>query len=80
MRVRGDLSRERRRAVARWVLARTHGRFQLERLVMFNKKFAPRWEPRHLVAPSTFSLPGALMAIGRAYSPNGLVGALRRND
>jgi lysyl-tRNA synthetase class 2 len=35
--------------MARALLRGGHGRFQLERLVMFNKKFAPRWEPRYLV-------------------------------
>ncbi|MEA2321824.1 MAG: lysyl-tRNA synthetase, class [Solirubrobacteraceae bacterium] len=35
--------------VARALLRVGRGRFQLERLVMFNKKFAPRWEPRYLV-------------------------------
>jgi lysyl-tRNA synthetase class 2 len=35
--------------VARRLLGLSHGRFQLERLVMFNKKFAPRWEPRYIV-------------------------------
>jgi lysyl-tRNA synthetase class 2 len=35
--------------VARRLLRLTHGRFQLERLVTFNKKFAPHWEPRYLV-------------------------------
>jgi lysyl-tRNA synthetase class 2 len=34
---------------ARALLRVGRGRFQLERLVMFNKKFAPRWEPRYLI-------------------------------
>jgi lysyl-tRNA synthetase class 2 len=41
----------------RWVLSRTHGRFQLERLVTFNKKFAPRWERRYLVHREPRRLP-----------------------
>lgn len=43
--------------VARWLLARTHGRFQLERLAAFNKKFRPRWERRYLVHRGPQRLP-----------------------
>jgi lysyl-tRNA synthetase class 2 len=43
--------------VARWLLARTHGRFQLDRLVTFNKKFQPRWERRYLVHREPQRLP-----------------------
>jgi lysyl-tRNA synthetase class 2 len=43
--------------VARWLLARTRSRFQLERLVMFNKKFGPRWERRYLVHREPQRLP-----------------------
>jgi lysyl-tRNA synthetase class 2 len=41
----------------RWLLRRAHGRFQLERLVTFNDKFAPRWEPRYLVHREAQRLP-----------------------
>ena len=38
-----------RQRLLRWVLQRGHRRFQLERLVRFNDKFAPAWRPRYLV-------------------------------
>jgi lysyl-tRNA synthetase class 2 len=38
-----------RQRILRWALRLTHGRFQLERLVRFNDKFAPAWRPRYLV-------------------------------
>jgi lysyl-tRNA synthetase class 2 len=41
----------------RWLLGRTHGRFQLERLVTFNDKFEPRWERRYLVHREAQRLP-----------------------
>jgi lysyl-tRNA synthetase class 2 len=56
--VMGDDRRlSRGQSVARWLLRRTHGRFQLERLVTFNKKFAPRWERRYLVHRRAQRLP-----------------------
>lgn len=44
-----DTALGRRQRVARWALRRMHGRFQLERLVLFNEKFSPRWDGRYLV-------------------------------
>ncbi len=41
----------------RWILARAHGRFQLERLVRFNAKFSPTWRPRYLVYRGPMTLP-----------------------
>jgi lysyl-tRNA synthetase class 2 len=41
----------------RWLLSRTRGHFQLERLVTFNKKFGPRWERRYLVHREPRRLP-----------------------
>jgi lysyl-tRNA synthetase, class II len=38
-----------RQRLLRWGLRLAHGRFQLERLVRFNDKFAPEWRPRYLV-------------------------------
>jgi lysyl-tRNA synthetase class 2 len=43
--------------VARRLLAAGHGRFQLERLITFNRKFMPRWEPRHLLYREPLRLP-----------------------
>jgi lysyl-tRNA synthetase class 2 len=43
--------------LARRLLTGGHGRFQLERLVMFNHKFMPRWEPRHLLYREPQRLP-----------------------
>jgi lysyl-tRNA synthetase class 2 len=45
--------------LARRALTLAHGRFQLDRLVCFNEKFQPRWEPRHLVYRGALGLPRA---------------------
>ena len=45
----------------------------------YKDKFGPVWMPMWLVAPSPRRLPGALRAITRAYCPDGMVRALRRN-
>jgi len=52
----------------RWLLARSHDRFQLERLVTFNKKFLPSWQPRYLVHQSSLDLPVAGLRVLQAES------------
>jgi lysyl-tRNA synthetase class 2 len=52
--------------LARWALRRVHGRFSLERLVRFNQKFCPRWEPRHLVYTQQTRLPLAALRVLQA--------------
>jgi len=46
----------------------------------YKDKFAPQWEPRHLVTPSRRHLPAGLLAIAQAYSPDGLRAACRPNS
>jgi lysyl-tRNA synthetase, class II len=55
----------------RWLLTRAHGRFQLEQLVRFNQKFAPRWVPRYLVLRDPDRLPalGLRVLQAEAYVP-----------
>lgn len=45
----------------------------------FKDKFAPDWQTRWLAVPLRRHLPGALRAVARAYCPDGLAAALRRN-
>lgn len=45
----------------------------------YKQKFAPRWEPRWLAVPRRWQEPFAQLAIARAYCPQGLRRALRRN-
>ena len=54
-----------RRGLTRAVLRLLAGRFQMERLVRFNEKFAPEWRPRYLVYDSR----RALLAEHPARSP-----------
>lgn len=58
------LSRSQR--LLRFVLSRAHGRFQLERLVRFNDKFAPEWRPRYLVYSRRTHLPLAALRVLQA--------------
>lgn len=50
-------------------------RFQMERLVRFNDKFAPEWRPRYLVYETPAALPRAVL---RVLQAEGYVPALRR--
>jgi lysylphosphatidylglycerol synthetase-like protein (DUF2156 family) len=61
-----DVLERRSQRVARWALRRMHGRFRLERLVRFNQKFNPRWEPRHLVYTQHTRLPLAALRVLQA--------------
>lgn len=58
------LSRSQR--LLRFALRRAHGRFQLERLVRFNDKFAPEWRPRYLVYSRRTHLPLAALRVLQA--------------
>jgi lysyl-tRNA synthetase class 2 len=59
----GSWFRRRATSLAIAVLGR---RFQMERLVRFNDKFAPEWRPRYLVYPSRHALPKAVYRVLQA--------------
>ena len=61
-----DAALSRRQRVLRFCLERTHGRFQLERLVSFNRKFMPLWRPRYLVYGARTHLPVAAFRVLQA--------------
>lgn len=66
-----DAALSRSQRLLRWVLRLFHGRFQLERLVRFNGKFFPRWQPRYLVYDGLTSLPLSALRVlqAEAYLP-----------
>jgi len=64
MAAKAALSRSQR--LLRFALKRAHGRFQLERLVRFNDKFAPEWRPRYLVYGRRTHLPLAALRVLQA--------------
>jgi lysyl-tRNA synthetase, class II len=55
--------------VERVALRRFAGRFQLERLLAFNRKFAPRWVARYVAYPTVAALPRISVAamLAEAY-------------
>jgi lysyl-tRNA synthetase, class II len=52
--------------VARWVLRRLSGPFQIESLYRFNRKFCPDWQPRYLAVEALEELPQVALAVLRA--------------
>lgn len=52
--------------LARWLLRRLSGAFQIESLYRFNRKFAPDWQPRYLAVEAPEALPQVALAILRA--------------
>jgi lysyl-tRNA synthetase class 2 len=55
-----------RQRILRWALDRVHGRFQLERLMVFNDKFGPSWRPRFLIYGARTHLPRAALRVLQA--------------
>ena len=66
-----DAALSRSQRVLRFLLRLFHGRFQLERLVRFNAKFFPVWQPRFLVYDGLAHLPLSALRVlqAEAYLP-----------
>jgi lysyl-tRNA synthetase class 2 len=66
-----DAALSRSQRLLRLLLRAAHGRFQLERLVQFNAKFFPRWQPRYLLYRRLTHLPLAALRVlqAEAYLP-----------
>ena len=66
-----DAALNRSQRALRFLLRRFHGRFQLERLVRFNAKFFPTWQPRYLVYDGLGHLPLSALRVlqAEAYLP-----------
>jgi lysyl-tRNA synthetase class 2 len=67
------------RYVSRLLVRALSSRFQLERLVRFNDKFAPEWRPRFLVVESRLGLPRTMLRVLQAegYLPQRTTRGLR---
>jgi lysyl-tRNA synthetase class 2 len=52
--------------LARWLLQRLSGPFQIESLYRFNRKFCPDWQPRYLAVEALEELPWVALAMLRA--------------
>ena len=50
------------RPLARWLLQRLSGAFQIETLYRFNRKFDPDWQPRYLAVEAPEALPQVALA------------------
>ena len=48
--------------LARWLLRRLSGPFQIETLYRFNRKFDPDWQPRYLAVEAPEALPQVALA------------------
>jgi lysyl-tRNA synthetase class 2 len=55
-----------RRGATRLAIALLGRRFQMERLVCFNQKFAPEWRPRYLIFESRRGLPRSVFRVLQA--------------
>jgi lysyl-tRNA synthetase, class II len=64
--------------LARWLLCRLSGAFQIETLYRFNRKFDPDWQPRYLAVEAPEALPQVALAILRAEGLLSLPWRLRR--
>jgi lysyl-tRNA synthetase, class II len=66
-----DAALSRGQRLLRFSLRAAHGRFQLERLVQFNAKFFPSWQPRYLLYGRLTHLPMAALRVlqAEAYLP-----------
>jgi lysyl-tRNA synthetase class 2 len=65
--VRGDAFGSRfGRALIHALLTPLRGRFQMDRLVLFNQKFSPAWRPRYLVYESRGLLPRSVFRVLQA--------------
>jgi len=69
-----------KRTITRLAIDQLGRRFQMERLVRFNEKFSPHWQPRYLVYESAVALPGAVLRVLQAegYLRHGERGRRRR--
>jgi len=63
-----DAALSRSQRALRSLLRLFHGRFQLERLVRFNAKFCPSWQPRYLVYDGLTHLPLSALRVLQAES------------
>jgi len=68
------------RVLARVAVALLGHRFQMDRLVRFNEKFAPEWRPRYLIYESRLGLPRAVLRVLQVEGYVGRNGGSRLTD